>query len=254
VTVTPDEVRAASGLEVVGAFAFGDSPALADELLAFVGRGTKRATAGAVAELEEEEPFPEPGQRWALLDGRGTVRYVMETVEVACGRLRSVTPAFAWDEGEEDRTREQWLAAHRAFFQRRGATEPEDLEVVFERFRIVWPEPDGPVWLTPEVREVGWDERVPLADRLPDATVTSSGARSWSVGEVPAVVQVDGERPVALAAFVPRPSGTTEVVAAFLDLDTGPSPCPLDLSATPALARGLDALARREGWVGWQAG
>ena len=79
---------------------FGDSAALADELLGLVLAGTKRATAGLVAD-------------------------------------------FAWDEGEGDRNRDSWLRGHERYFRRtqaaRGEEWSDDLEVVFERFRVVWP-------------------------------------------------------------------------------------------------------------------
>ena len=46
--------------------------------------------------------------------------------------------AFAWDEGENDRTRASWLAGHLGYFTRtqtaRGEAWDDDLEVVFERF------------------------------------------------------------------------------------------------------------------------
>jgi uncharacterized protein YhfF len=57
--------------------------------------------------------------------------------------LIEVDAAFAWDEGEGDRTLTDWLAAHRRFFKRQAAREGfefhDGLETVFERFRVVWP-------------------------------------------------------------------------------------------------------------------
>ena len=105
---------AAAGSPVTGSFAFGDSPELADELATLVVAGRKRATAGAVADLEADaDPFPAPGQHWVVRDGAGAPRCVIRTEEVRVGPLRSVEAAFAWDEGELDRTRESWLDAHR---------------------------------------------------------------------------------------------------------------------------------------------
>ena len=50
---------------------------------------------------------------------------------------------FAWDEGEGERTREWWLAAHRRFFGRcaeaQGFQMHDEIETVFERFAVVWP-------------------------------------------------------------------------------------------------------------------
>ena len=123
---------------------FGDSPALADELLALVLHGPKRATAAAVAEFRHEgEPLPRIGGHWIVHDGSGAPRAVLQSTELRIGPLDSVDDAFAWDEGEDDRTRESWLREHRRYFERTlpriGAHLDDDLEVVFERFRVVWP-------------------------------------------------------------------------------------------------------------------
>jgi uncharacterized protein YhfF len=123
---------------------FGDSAALADELVGLVLAGTKRATAGLVADFTDAgEPLPRIGGTWVACDGSGRPRCVLRSVELRLGRLDSVDDAFAWDEGEGDRTRASWLAGHERYFRRtqaaRGAEWSDDLEVVFERFRVVWP-------------------------------------------------------------------------------------------------------------------
>jgi uncharacterized protein YhfF len=123
---------------------FGDSAALADQLLDLVLAGTKRATAGLVADhAHESEPLPRVGGHWVVCDGAGRPRCVLRTVELRLGPLDSVDDAFAWDEGEDDRTRASWLREHERYFRRtlsaRGREWSDDLEVVFERFRVVWP-------------------------------------------------------------------------------------------------------------------
>jgi uncharacterized protein YhfF len=123
---------------------FGDSRPLADELIALVLAGTKRATAGLVADFAREaEPLPRIGGHWIACDGDGRPRAVLRSTELRVGRLDSVDDAFAWDEGEGDRTRADWLAGHLRYFTRtlaaRGEEWEDDLEVVFERFRVVWP-------------------------------------------------------------------------------------------------------------------
>jgi uncharacterized protein YhfF len=59
--------------------------------------------------------------------------------------FREVDEAFAWDEGEGDRSLAYWLDAHVAFFTRmcavRGETFSEDMPTVFERFALVWTGP-----------------------------------------------------------------------------------------------------------------
>lgn len=123
---------------------FGDSAALTDELLGLVLAGTKRATAGLVADFAAAgEPLPRIGGHWVACDGAGTPRCVLRTTELRLGRLDSVDDAFAWDEGEDDRTRASWLREHERYFRRtqaaRGEEWSDDLEVLFERFRVVWP-------------------------------------------------------------------------------------------------------------------
>jgi uncharacterized protein YhfF len=123
---------------------FGDTAALADELLALVLHGPKRATAAAVAEFAHEgEPLPRVGGHWIVHDGAGRPRAVLRSVELRLGRLDSVDAQFAWDEGEDDRTLESWLREHRRYFARTlpriGVEFHDGIEVVFERFRVVWP-------------------------------------------------------------------------------------------------------------------
>lgn len=124
---------------------FGDSQELSEELLGLVLHGPKRATAGSVAEYEADGlAFPVVGDRWIAVDGLGRPRAVLRTTDVRVGPLSSVDDAFAWDEGEGDRTRDYWLRGHEAYFRRvlpaLGVEFSDDLPVVFERFEIVYAE------------------------------------------------------------------------------------------------------------------
>ncbi len=126
---------------------FGDSVELADELIALVLEGRKRATAASVADYEAEGvPLPEVGDRWIACDGRGRPLAVIRTTEVRVGPLSSVDDQFAWDEGEGDRTRGGWLRAHTAYFRRSharlGVGFGPDIAVVFERFDVPYAEPE----------------------------------------------------------------------------------------------------------------
>ncbi|MEO0982720.1 MAG: ASCH domain-containing protein [Pseudomonadota bacterium] len=130
----------------VDVFAFGDSPDLADSLLALVLSGEKRATCGRkrAYDLEGLDP-PRPGDLSLVLDGAGRPRAVIETVDARIAPFASATAAFANEEGEGDKSLEWWRAAHIAFFQRECAKEgvafDESEDVVFERFRLVWTAP-----------------------------------------------------------------------------------------------------------------
>ncbi len=64
-------------------------------------------------------------------------RFVVETVEVVPGRLGEVTPAFAWDEGEDDGTLESWREGDRGWGVQLGIADPDGLEVPFHDER--WP-------------------------------------------------------------------------------------------------------------------
>ena len=85
-------------------FAFGDGPALADELLDLVLRGLKTATCST----EDEPNTSTPGERWIVLDGRGNPRCVIESIEVTYRRYNDVDAAFAYEEGEGDRSLAYW--------------------------------------------------------------------------------------------------------------------------------------------------
>jgi uncharacterized protein YhfF len=113
-------------------FAFGDSPRLADELLELVVKGVKTATCST----EDEPNTSTPGERWVVLDGSGTPRCVIETVEVSYRRYNEVDAAFAHDEGEGDRSLDYWRDAHRRYFGRLGKFS-EDMMLMCERFRLI---------------------------------------------------------------------------------------------------------------------
>src|SRR5262245_36847989 len=119
-------------------FAFGDSPEMADELLALVLAGTKTATCSALSEYEAEgEPIDlTPGGRSVVLDGRGRPACVIETCEVTIRRFDEVDAAFARDEGEGDRSLAYWRSEHERFFRKHGVFSA-DMPLVCERFRLV---------------------------------------------------------------------------------------------------------------------
>ncbi len=115
-------------------FQFGDSPELADELLALVLAGTKTATCGALRDFNAQEPVPEAGRRDVVLDGQGRPACVIETLSVLIQRFDQVDEAFALAEGEGPY--EAWRDAHIAYFGRNGGYAP-DMMLACERFRVV---------------------------------------------------------------------------------------------------------------------
>ena len=137
----PDQAAADSQYNVE---TFGDSPAMADELLARVLDGSKRATSSLVAEyLDEGDQLPRIGNHWVVCDSTGVPRVILRTVGLRLGTFNDVDAAFARDEGEGEGTVESWQREHRRFWergaQRRGSSWSESEEIVFERFAVVWP-------------------------------------------------------------------------------------------------------------------
>ena len=126
------------------AWAFGDPslPDLATELALLVRDGPKRATTGVVSEYEDEaEKLPEPGDLSAILDGEGQPVCVIRTTAVEIRRFGVVDEAFAWDEGEGDRTLEWWRRAHVWFLEQQGIRVDGDTQMVLEHFELLWPNP-----------------------------------------------------------------------------------------------------------------
>jgi uncharacterized protein YhfF len=113
-------------------FAFGDGPELADKLLDLVIRGVKTATCST----EDEPNTSTSGERWIVLDGRGEPACVIETIEVTYRRFPEVDAAFAYEEGEGDRSLDYWRQAHRTYFGRQGKFR-EDMMLMCERFCLV---------------------------------------------------------------------------------------------------------------------
>jgi uncharacterized protein YhfF len=126
VDAVPEEYRS------LRSFAFGDSAGLADELLDLVMKGVKTATCST----QDEPNISTPGERWLVLDGRGNPCCVIETTEVSYRRYNEVDAAFAYDEGEGDRSLAYWREAHRRYFGRL-AKFSEDMMLMCERFRLV---------------------------------------------------------------------------------------------------------------------
>jgi len=126
------------------AWAFGDASLgdMATELALLVRDGPKRATAGLMADHEAgDEPLPNAGDLSIILDGRGVPICVIRTMQVEIERFGDVDEAFAWDEGEGDRSLAWWRRAHVRFFEQFGTPVEDDTLMVLERFELLWPVP-----------------------------------------------------------------------------------------------------------------
>jgi uncharacterized protein YhfF len=143
-------VRQGLGADVLGgvepedeppaAWAFGDGPELADELLALVLAGVKTGTSSAVASYEPGETLPRPGVLSILVDSTGRPRALIRTTDVQRTRFRDVTEDFAASEGEDDRTLASWRLGHERYFRRfLGDRFSEDIDVLCESFEVLEP-------------------------------------------------------------------------------------------------------------------
>jgi len=121
-------------------FSFGDSPELADRLLALVLAGKKTATCGALRDFGPDEPMPEIGRRDIVLNGAGEEACVIETLSVETLSFDAIPASFTDREGEGPYA--EWRAGHEAYFARNGGFAP-DMAVVCETFRLVSVLPAG---------------------------------------------------------------------------------------------------------------
>lgn len=131
--------------ELPEAWAFGATPAHADELLELVLAGVKTATASSLWDYEHTgEALPEPGLLSIILDGHGEPRALLETVSVEVVPFDEVTDEHAYAEGEDARTLASWREAHERFW-RMHSQSPKgfrpDIPVVCEKFRLIYGRP-----------------------------------------------------------------------------------------------------------------
>jgi uncharacterized protein YhfF len=129
------------------AWGFGDDerPELMTRLGLLVRDGPKRATTSLLADYERDgEPMPRPGDHSVILDGAGQPLCIIRTAWVEVRPFGAVDEAFAWDEGEGDRTLADWRRGHEWSFRTVGTPVDEATPVVLERFAKVWPAPADP--------------------------------------------------------------------------------------------------------------
>lgn len=128
---------------VYTSWAFGDNKRLQDELLALVLKGQKTATAEAVWVFEAEgEDIPQPGDLSVVLDGDARPACILETVSIQILPFKEVPAAFAYDEGEDDRTLASWRHEHEKYWRRTlpsiGHNFDDEMPVVCEHFRVIY--------------------------------------------------------------------------------------------------------------------
>jgi uncharacterized protein YhfF len=129
------------------AWGFGDDgkPDLMTELGLLVRDGPKRATTSREDDYEKDgEPIPAHGDHSVILDGESHPICIIRTTSVEIRPFGEVVAAFAWDEGEGDRSLDFWRRAHIWYFASVGTPIDDSTRLVLERFAKVWPPPVDP--------------------------------------------------------------------------------------------------------------
>ena len=236
-------------------FSFGDSSALADELLALVLAGRKTATCGALRDYGPgREPMPEIGRRDVVRNGAGEPAAVIETLSLETLRFDDVGPDFTDREGEGDYA--AWRAGHEAYFARNGGFSP-DMDLVCETFRLVTVLPAGrPVYdrvATPIfiVTDIESDGPTPLHNSMLSFASVAIAADGTPYGEFEAQLLARPDRttndttmewwqtqPEAWAAATTNAEEPAEVMPRFADWVEG-LPGPKVFVAAPMIFDGL---------------
>jgi len=125
-------------------WSFGDSEGLANELLALVLLGKKRASAGSLWVYEHEgEIIPKKGDFSVITNWAGDAKCIIKTKKVTILPFDEITEHFAILEGEGDLSLKFWQDAHWHFFERELAQYDQKpswkMPIVCEVFECVYP-------------------------------------------------------------------------------------------------------------------
>ena len=132
----------ASGAYTAWGFGDDDKPDLMTKLGLLVRDGPKRATTSRADDYEADgEAIRVPGDHSVILDGAGAPICIIRTTAVEIRPYGEVDEAFAWDEGEGDRTLADWRRGHEWYFASVGTPIDAATALVLERFEKVWPPP-----------------------------------------------------------------------------------------------------------------
>lgn len=126
------------------AWYFGDGAQLAHTLVELVLHGPKRATTGLGLVCDAlPQTAAVPDGYSVVTEFDGTPRAVIRTSVLERRKFRDVDADFAWDEGEGNRTLEDWKQGHWQYFTREceslGQPMSDDAEVCLERFELLYP-------------------------------------------------------------------------------------------------------------------
>lgn len=124
------------------AWAYGDSPEMADELAELTRRGIKTATTSAADLYESDEPQPYVGEYNLILDGHQQPVCITVTKVVEVVPYDVVSAEHAYHEGEGDRSLAYWRQVHQEFFKAEyasiGRQFNEKIPCICEVFEVVY--------------------------------------------------------------------------------------------------------------------
>jgi uncharacterized protein YhfF len=121
---------------------------LRDSGVAAILAGEKTALTGLLQIYEyDDDPLPQPGQRFSVIDSLGQPAAVIELTEVRVLPISMVDDDYAHAEGRGYADAADWRRAHEEFFTSEGVVAylgaapviGDDTLVVTERFRLVEP-------------------------------------------------------------------------------------------------------------------
>lgn len=115
-----------------------------DKLAQLTLQGTKTATASSYPVYKaENEPVPAVGDYSIILDSQNQAVCIIQTTQIDIVPFYQVDEEQAYLEGGGDRTLTYWREVHRTFFESEMQSIhqefTEDMLVVCERFKIVYP-------------------------------------------------------------------------------------------------------------------
>jgi uncharacterized protein YhfF len=123
----------------VNAWSFGGDP---DGLADLVIKGVKTATCSGYLFYElEQEPLPAQGQYSIVLNSKEEPVAIIRISKVEVMAMNEVSEAFAFAEGEGDRSYQHWYSVHKQFFtkelQKIGKEFSDDMLLVLEQFELL---------------------------------------------------------------------------------------------------------------------
>ena len=123
---------------------FGYEGEMQDDLAALVVAGSKRATTSLLRWYGAGgERYPLAGEYFIVVDSQKVAACVCRMTKIEERAFADVDEAYAYVEGEGDRTLQTWRRDHRAFFEAEAAandfTFDDTSHVVLETFVVLWP-------------------------------------------------------------------------------------------------------------------